>query len=146
LETMGLQQILAFWRLGGYDAEFFIQSAKRIASLLPGASDEEIMDIKLCIHTMWSSYYEMEQRYDLALDAGLLLFEMDMYEDAKLFLEISVQAEQDESVPAVLYCLAICNYELGLEEAATDYLREALALEPEHEEAMALLKCLSEGE
>ncbi|MDF2961082.1 MAG: hypothetical protein K0S39_2817 [Paenibacillus sp.] len=89
-DTMGLQPILAFWRLGGCDAEFFIQSAKYIASLLPEASDEEMLDFKSCIHIMWSSYYVMEQRYDLALDAGLLLFEMDMYEDAKLFLETSI--------------------------------------------------------
>ncbi|BBH20151.1 hypothetical protein Back11_14960 [Paenibacillus baekrokdamisoli] len=145
-DTMGLQQILAFWRLGGYDAEFFIQSAKRISSMLSEASDEEMLDIQRGIHIMWSSYYAMEQRYDLALDAGLLLFEMDMYEDAKLFLETSVHADEDESVPTVLYCLAICSYELGLEEAALEYLREALVQEPEHEEALALLKALSEGE
>jgi tetratricopeptide (TPR) repeat protein len=146
LDTMGLQQILAFWRLGGYDAEFFIQSAKRIASLLPEASDEEMLDIQIGIHIMWSSNYVMEQRYDLALDAGLLMFEMDMYEDAKLFLETSVQADEDEAVPTVLYCLAICSYELGLEKGAIEYLRKALVLEPEHEEALALLNALSEGE
>jgi SAM-dependent MidA family methyltransferase len=144
LETMGLQQILAFWRLGGYDAEYFIQSARRIASLLPEANDEELQDIKLGIHTMWSSFYTMEQRYDLALDAGLLLFEMDMYEDAKLFLETSIHTDEEESVVTVLYCLAICSYELGDEDAAQQYLREALVLEPEHEEALTLLKCLSE--
>jgi hypothetical protein len=61
-ETMGLQQILAFWRLGGYDAEFFIQCLKRISSLLPEASDEERLDIQRGIHIMcghrimqWSS-------------------------------------------------------------------------------------------
>lgn len=141
IETLGMQQILAFWRLGGYDAEFFIQSAKRISNLLPDASDEEISDIQKGIHIMWSSYYVMEQRYDLALDAGLLLFEMDMYEDAKLFLEASVQADEDEPVPTVLYCLAICCYELELVDEALEYTREALVLEPGHEEALALLAC-----
>jgi len=145
-DTMELRQILSFWRLGGYDAEFFIQSAKHISSLLPEASDEEKLDIQNGIHIMWSSYYVMEQRYDLALDAGLLLFEMDMYEDAKVFLESSIHADEDEPVATVLYCLAICSYELGLEEAALKYIREALVLEPEHEEALELLKCLSEGE
>jgi tetratricopeptide (TPR) repeat protein len=141
LDMMGLQQILAFWRLGGYDAELFIQSAKRISILLPEASDEEMLDIQGGIYAMWSSYYVMEQRYDLALDAGLLLFEMDMYEDAKLFLETSIHADEGEPVPTVLFCLAICSYELGLEESALEYTRKALVLEPEHEEALALLKC-----
>ncbi|CAK4833589.1 unnamed protein product [Aphanomyces euteiches] len=70
---------------------------------------------------------------------------MDKYEDAKFFLETSDLADEDESVPTVLYCLAICSYELGLEEAALEYIREALVLEPEHEEALALLKALSDG-
>ncbi|GAB6988764.1 hypothetical protein [Paenibacillus pini] len=146
VDTLGIQQILAFWRLGGYDAEFFIQSAKRISSLLLDISDEELADIQNGIHMMWSSYYVLEQRYDLALDAGLLLFEMEMYEDAKRFLEISIHADEDEPVPTVLYCLAICCYELELEEEAMEYTREALVIEPDHEEALALLNALSEAE
>lgn len=146
ISTMGLQQILAFWRLGGYDAEFFIQSAKQISSLLHEANDEELLDIQNGIYVMWSAYYVMEQRYDLALDAGLLLFEMDLYEDAKIFLDISVNTDHDEPVPTVLYCLAICSYELGMLEAAIKYTQEALVLEPEHEEALALLHALQEAD
>lgn len=141
IESMGIQQILSFWRLGGYDAEFFIQSAKRISNLLPEANDEEMLDIRKGIYIMWSSYYVMEQRYDLALDAGLVLFEMDMYEDAMFFLKESVETDEDEPVPTVLYCLAICCYELELDEEALEYTRQALVLEPDHEEALALLKC-----
>lgn len=143
LESMGVQQLLAFWRLGGYDAEFFIQSAKRFSSLLPEASDEEMTDIRRGIHKMWSSFYVMEQRYDLALDAGLLLFEMEQYEDSKLFLEASLEADEEAPVPTVLYCLAICCYELDQIESALAYTREALIQEPEHEEALDLLHALT---
>jgi len=139
LDHMGLQQILSFWRLGGYDAEFFIQGTKRISSLLPDANDEERQDILRGIQLMWSSYYVMEQRYKLALDAGLLLFESEMYEESKRFLEISIQEEQGEVVSTVFYCLAICCFELGLEEEALRYVRRLLELEPDHEEALALL-------
>ncbi|WP_135554573.1 SAM-dependent methyltransferase [Paenibacillus cymbidii] len=145
LDSMGLQQILSFWRLGGYDAEFFIQSTKRISSLLPDANDEEMQDISKGIQLMWSSYYVMEQRYDLALDAGLLLFEMAMYEDSKRFLEISIHQEQDEIVSTVFYCLAICCFELELDEDALSYVRKLLVLEPDHEEALELLNKLELG-
>ncbi|MEF3312149.1 tetratricopeptide repeat protein [Paenibacillus sp. GYB004] len=147
LDTMGLQQILAFWRLGGYDAEFFNQSAKHISVLLPEMNDEERLDIQKGIHIMWASYYAMKQRYDLAMDAGLLLFEMDMYEDAKMFLEtsLSLRNDEEESVPTIFYCLAICSYELGLAEETTKFLRKALVLEPEHVEALALLNALNES-
>lgn len=139
LDSMGLPQILSFWRLGGYDAEFFIQSTKRISNLLPESNEEEKQDLLRGIQSMWSSYYVMEQRYDLALDAGLILFEMDMYEHSKYFLEISVHEEQDEVVSTVFYCLAICCFELDLVEDAKRYLQKLLELEPEHEEALALL-------
>lgn len=88
---------------------------------------------------MWSSYYVMEQRYDLALDAGLILFEMEMYEHSKRYLEISVLQDPDEVVSTVFYCLAICCFELELVEDAVRYIRKLLELEPEHEEALELL-------
>lgn len=140
INSMGLQQILSFWRLGGYDAEFFIQSARQISSLLPDASDDELQDLLRGIQRMWSSYYVMEQRYDLALDAGLILFEMEMYAESKRFLEISIHEDEEEIVSTVYYCLAICCLELELVEDALNYIRELLKLEPDHEEALALIQ------
>ncbi|MDI4645990.1 tetratricopeptide repeat protein [Cohnella hashimotonis] len=141
IETLRLQQILAFWRLGGYDAEWFIQTAKRISSLLADANDEEKLDLRSGIHRMWTSFYVMPQRYDLALDAGLILFEMDMYEDAKPLLDASAQGD-DDPVSTVYFCLAICSLELGQEDEARAYLQRALELEPDHEEALTLLAAL----
>lgn len=142
ISSMGLLPILSFWRLGGYDVEFFIQSAKRISSLLAEASDEELLDLQHGMRKMWSSYYAMEQRYDLALDSGLLLFEMNDYEEAKRFLETSIAEDDEEPDALVLYCLAICNLELGGIEEAKACLLRALELEPGHEEAQELLDCL----
>jgi len=139
-DSMGMQQLLSFWRLGGYDAEFFVQNTKQISKLLPDANDEEKQDIVRGIQMMWSSYYAMEQqRYDLALDAGLVLFEMGMYEKSKWFLETSIRQEREEVVSTVFYCLSICCFELGLVEDAVMYLRKLLELEPDHEEALALI-------
>ncbi|QCT01281.1 tetratricopeptide repeat protein [Paenibacillus algicola] len=139
LDHMGLQQIFSFWRLGGYDTEFFVQSTKRLSELLPDANDEEKQDLLSGIERMWSSYYVLAQRYDVALDAGLILFEMELYEHSKRYLEISVQQRYDEVPSTVYYCLAICCFELDLMEEAVQYLRELLELEPDHEEALALL-------
>ncbi|MDQ0113305.1 tetratricopeptide repeat protein [Paenibacillus harenae] len=140
LESMGLQQLLSFWRLGGYDAEFFIQSMKRFSGLLPDANDEEMQDILRGIRLMWSSYYDIERRNDLALNAGMLLFEMEMYEDAAYFLELSIHEDQAERIPTLYYYLAICCLELELDEEASRYAIELLKLEPDHEEGLALLK------
>lgn len=139
IDSMELQQILSFWRLGGYDAEFFIQSTKRISSLLADANDEELEDILRGIEIMWSSFYVMVQRYDLALEAGLLLFEMEYYKESKRFLEISIEEDQEEIVSTIYYGLAICCFELGLEDEGLHYTKKLLELEPDHEEALALV-------
>jgi tetratricopeptide (TPR) repeat protein len=140
IDSMGMQQFLSFWRLGGYDAEFFIQSTKRISSLLLDANDDEKEDLLMGIHIMTSSYYVMEQRYDLSLEAGLVLFEMELYEESKRYLEISVEEDEEEIVSTVFYCLAICCFELELIDEALNYTRELLRLEPDHEEALALIQ------
>lgn len=139
IKSMGMQELLSFWRLGGYDSEFFIQSLKQISHLLPDAADDEYEDLWMGIQKMWSSYYIMEQRYDLALDVGLILFEMGMYEQSKRFLEISVQEDQDEIISTVYYCLALCCFELEIEDEAWMYVRKLLEVEPDHEEALALM-------
>ncbi|MNI65963.1 Tetratricopeptide repeat protein [compost metagenome] len=144
-DSMGMQQMLAFWRLGGYDAELFIQSAERISSLLADANDEELLDLQLGIQKMWDGYYPMPQKYDLALDTGLLLFEMDQYGESRRYLELSLEESEEEPVVTVLYCLAICSYELEDDEGALEYTRQALVLEPEHEEALDLLAALTQG-
>jgi tetratricopeptide (TPR) repeat protein len=144
LDTMDIQQVLAFWRLGGYDVEWFIHSAEKISELLPTASDEDMLDIQQGIQSMWTGYYPMEQSYDLALDTGLLLYEMEMFEEALVYLEQSMRADVDEPIAAVLYSMAICNYELGSEAAAREYARRALVLEPDNEVVLELLTALSE--
>ncbi len=144
LDTMGLQQLLAFWRLGGYDAEWFIHSAEQISELLPDASDEEMLDLERGIQLMWTGFYPMEQSYDLSLDAGLLLYEMDKFEEALVYLERSMHANTEEPLASVLYSMAICNYELGAEATALEYARRALVQEPDNEVVLELLTALSE--
>ncbi|GKU78860.1 tetratricopeptide repeat protein [Paenibacillus sp. L3-i20] len=145
-ETMGLEHLLAFWRLGGYDTEFFLHNAKHLSTLIPDASDEEMTDLQQAIHKMWKSYYQIEQQCALTKSVGLLLFEMNMFEDALPFLENSVRANSGKALPAILYNLAICCYELEQEEAALDYLRQVLALEPKHDEALQLFQSLNPDE
>lgn len=140
VESMEMHQLLSFWRLGGYDSEFFIHATKRMSSLMTDANDEDKQNILQGIEIMASSFYVMEQRYDLALEAGLLLFEMDMFEASKRYLEQSVREDPDEIVSTVYYCLSICCFELELEQEGLAYIHKLVELEPDHEEALALLQ------
>lgn len=138
IEHMGLRQILALWRLGGHDEQWLLQSANRITSLLPSCHDYEIEDIRNGIHLMWRTYYPLEEKHNLALNCGYLLFQMDLFKDALVFFEMSQNHSEADS--QALYHLAICYYEVGVEDAAWDYAQRTLALEPEHEGALALLE------
>ncbi|MBC8080332.1 MAG: SAM-dependent methyltransferase [Gorillibacterium sp.] len=143
LEQMELPQICSFWRLSGYDAQLFLQSKKRIIDLLSSCSEEDMHDLRHGIQSMWTGYYPMEEKHDLALDCGVLLFQMDLFEAALSFFEKSPNVNQ--ASPDILYPMAVCCYEVGLEEAAQGYLLQALAIEPKHEEALSLLLVLNES-
>ncbi|WP_424765638.1 SAM-dependent methyltransferase [Paenibacillus sp. sgz302251] len=136
LKHLELRQILAFWRLGGYDAQWLLQSARRISILLPTVNEAEMEDLRSGIYLMWKTYYSMEEKHNLALECGLLLFQMDLFKDALLFLERSLHPSDADS--EVLYHLAICCFEVGNAAAALDYSHRTLAMEPEHEGALAL--------
>jgi SAM-dependent MidA family methyltransferase len=144
INHMELSQLYSFWKLGGYDAQLFLQSAKRISDLLPDSGEQEMNDIRNGIHLMWEGYYPIEVKHDLALDCGMLLYQMDLFEDALLFFERSVHDYDADT--AALYPMAICCYEVGREEAARDYTQRALAMEPEHEGALALIVLLGGNE
>lgn len=136
LEHMELRQILALWRLGGYDSQWLLQSAKRISILLPTGNEAEMEDIRSGIHLMWKSYYSLDEKHNLALDCGMLLYQMDSFEDALVFLERSLKHSEANS--EVLYNLSVCCYEVGNDAAALEYARRTIALVPEHEGALAL--------
>ncbi|WP_239617735.1 tetratricopeptide repeat protein [Cohnella mopanensis] len=136
LEQMEMRQIVALWRLGGYDSQWLLQSAKRISTLIPTCNEAEMEDIRSGIHSMWRSYYPMEEKHNLALDCGMLLYEMELFEDARIYLERSLKHSEANS--EVIYNLAVCCYEVGKADAALAYTHRTLAMVPEHEGARAL--------
>jgi tetratricopeptide (TPR) repeat protein len=151
LDQLGVQQILALWRLGGYDAEWLIQSAKRISVVLPDMMEDELEDIRNGIHTMWSKYYAVVNNQRVARNCGMLLFQMEYYDDAISYLEQALEHHETREATAlkktsieVLYHLAICCYEVGRDREALVYTARTLVIEPEHEGALAL-KVLLEG-
>lgn len=142
VHQMELKQLLPFWRLGRYDAEFLMHAFPRFKYLLRDASDEEMLDLQSGIRQMWSSYYIMEHRAQLVLISGQLFMEMFMYEDAKPFLEEALTVTSDEDQTTHLYELAVCCYELESEQEALSYARRAVELDPNHQDAIALLHSL----
>lgn len=141
VESLELSQILAFWRLARYDSQLFLQSAKRIDHLLPDSGEEEAEDLRQGIHAMWIGYYPLNEQQDLALDCAMLLYQLELYEDGRIFFERSLADHEGNA--EVFYCMAICCYETEQETAASHYAQLALKLAPAHEGAASLLALLS---
>ncbi|WP_458633392.1 SAM-dependent methyltransferase [Paenibacillus sp. CMAA1364] len=140
VDQMDLRHILSFWRLGSYDAQLFLQSAKRMLEVLPMSADEEIEDLHIGIECMWEGYYPLGEKSDVALNSGMVLFEMECYEDALKCYERSLNL--DDANSATLYQMAICSSELDKDDQARHYAQRAVAIEPAHEGALSLLSVL----
>ncbi|WP_426454242.1 tetratricopeptide repeat protein [Paenibacillus sp. S-38] len=149
LSQLGMQELLAFWRLGVHDAEWFLRGARRLKELLPESSDEEQEDLRLGIRRMWEDYYPVHpgEKDRLASESAALLFEMGAFEDAREYYHEALDTaagagESGEPDAGTLYALAVCCYETGEEKAALEWAGRAAAADPAHEEALSLLKLL----
>ncbi|MCZ8522682.1 MULTISPECIES: SAM-dependent methyltransferase [Paenibacillus] len=147
-EAMGLDEFLSFWKLGGYDTEWFVGSAGHLAGLLTGCGDDAAEDLRLGIARMWEGSYLLRGRSRLAADCAMLLFRMDRFEEAlDYYEEALLGAEGASEAPdiGILYDMAVSYYETGQDEKAKEWARRAAAADPEHEGTLSLLQLLAES-
>ncbi|MDR6549841.1 SAM-dependent methyltransferase [Paenibacillus qinlingensis] len=136
IEQKSMPQLLALWRLSGYDTQFLLPSTKHLIHLIPECGEHEWIALQQGIHRMWAHYYPMDSNTDVALACGILLYQMDLYQEAIPYFE-RTQPTMDHDA-TVLYEMAVCYYELGQDHAAKQFVDRTIAIQPEHEEALAL--------
>ncbi|CAN7552005.1 tetratricopeptide repeat protein [Paenibacillus sp. LjRoot153] len=140
VEQKTMPQLLALWRLSGYDTQFLLPCTKRLIDLIPDGGEHEWTALQQGIDLMWAHYYPMDGNTDVALACGILLYQMDMYQNAIPYFERTQPKLEND--PTVLYEMAVCYYELGQDDAAKRYVDRTLSQSPEHEEAIALRELL----
>lgn len=136
LEEKTMPQLLALWRLSGYDTQFLLPCTKRLIELIPASKEHEWIALQQGIDHMWAHYYPMDDNTDVALACGILLYQMDMYREAIPYFERTQPKLANDAT--VLYEMAVCYYELGQDDAAKRYVDQTLLQSPKHEEAIAL--------
>lgn len=136
LVVMSLPAILAHLRLGGYDADIFLQCIPRLLSLLETTNDAAKSDMLPVIRNVWNNYFPIGEKHDLAFDAGMLLYAMDLYPEALEFFTHSL--DHYEAAAPVYYNMAACYFQLKEDAKAMDYVNKTLALEPAHEGALGI--------
>ncbi|WNR42117.1 tetratricopeptide repeat protein [Paenibacillus roseipurpureus] len=140
ITSMTMPQILAMWRLSGYDTQFLLPCTKRLIELIPDGKEHEWMALMQGVERMWVHYYPMDGNTDVALACGVLLYQMEMYKEALPYYE-RTQPKLGQDV-SVLYEMAVCYYEVGEDEQAMRFAQSTLVQSPEHEDAQALLQLL----
>ncbi|UKS29179.1 SAM-dependent methyltransferase [Paenibacillus sp. HWE-109] len=138
LAHLDIPQMLAYWRLSGFDSQFFLQNASRLMDLIVTSEEADCAGISQGIAEMWSGYYAMEISNKVALACASLYYRMEMFSEALPFY-LAAEDMQDASI---VYEMAICCYEIGDMAGTKAYIEQTLILSPHHEEALSLLGLL----
>ncbi|OPH57586.1 hypothetical protein BC351_03420 [Paenibacillus ferrarius] len=134
--VLNIPEMLAFWRLSGYDTQFFLQNSKRLAELLISGEEADFGGIAQGIALMWRGYYPLDITHHLALESASLLYGMEMFQEALPYYLLTLKTYEDVSI---LYEMAICYYELNEAEKSKEFAQRTLAYDSIHEGALALL-------
>lgn len=144
IPELAVKDMFAYTRLSGYDARLFSQFIPRFRELLTEFSDSERYAFLQIIIQIWDGFYPLGEDKDLAFELGMLLIELQFYNEALTFFGLSEQiyGKTAES----LYLSALCNIALENTETAKQLLQQLLIQFPDLKGARELLESLSETE
>ncbi|MFZ6757881.1 tetratricopeptide repeat protein [Undibacterium sp. Ji50W] len=136
-DSLELEQILAYLRMSGWDATNFwgcYVALMQHATTLEGPLKREVANMAAQV---WQHYYPLGEVRDLAFALGSLLYEIEHYPEAIVYLERSCRL-YGNACPT-LYNLGMCHYNLGQLPQALQYVNDALQMDPHYEPACVML-------
>jgi tetratricopeptide (TPR) repeat protein len=135
-DDFSLEQLLAYLRMSGWDANILLHSFPVLLTRLESASAPLHQQFYRAIRQVWDTYYPIGEEDDLPFHLAVLLQAMAFYPEALEFYDRSLQLCGPD--PGVFYNLAMCHYSLRQLDAALTSIQEALELDPEFEPAKAM--------
>ncbi|MFZ6756254.1 hypothetical protein ACO0K9_03475 [Undibacterium sp. Ji50W] len=132
-EHLSLEQLLAYMRVSAWDAANFwgcYDAFMQHAQNLDTAAKQEISAMA---KQVWDKYYPMGEERDLAYALGSLMYEIECYPDAIVYLELSCRLYGENA--ATSYNIAMCHYNMCQFTQALHYVQQALLLDPAYEPA-----------
>lgn len=135
-EDMGLEQILSWLRLSGWDANLllnFFPALMNQAVSPPEALKEELYWV---IQHVRNTYYDIGEGQNLDFYLGTLLCSMGYYHEALKYLEHSL--EHSEPDVRILYNMGLCYVALNQMDDALKCIERALSIDPSCEPAKSL--------
>lgn len=138
-ETMSVEDILSYLRLGHYDSQLLMLCLPRLADqLITEMNDKECRALKEALERVWTMYFPLGETVDVAWHLAGLHYEMGDIPKAIHYFEQSLAIYGPFT--GTLCNLAVCCELIGEREKAQQYLLQVLALEPGNAQAKAILK------
>ena len=91
-------------------------------------------DVASMATSVWNSYYHLGEERDLAFALASLLYQIEHYAQAILYLEHSLRLYGDDA--GTLFNLAMCHAQLGQLPASAQCIAAALQIDPQYEPAL----------
>jgi len=106
-----LDAIVARMRFSGWDATVLLEVADTLRDLIPDADEAVQEDLRHALFEVHERHFAVPGEPDLPFVLGVLLFELEDFEDALEFFELSL--EQHGPHEATTANIALCEAQLG---------------------------------
>jgi len=135
-DSWSLEQLLAYIRLSGFDAKIMLACYPALLDHLDHAPESSKRELYRVIQKVWNVYYPVAEDQDLAYHLGVVLYELDYYDEALDFFKRSDEFYGHDAT--VAYNMSLCHYGLRQMGEALKQLQKALTLEPDFQDARAM--------
>ncbi len=131
LNRMTLVELIGMIRLSAFDATFFINILPRLKQVIQQITVNERRRLKQVLDSTWSTYFTLEEPYDLAFEIGGLLYSLGYYTDALQYFDYSVNIYGHS--PDEYYNRILCHYQMREDQKFVSDLRLAKTGFPDFE-------------
>jgi tetratricopeptide (TPR) repeat protein len=137
LASMSLEDILAYLRLSYFDSQQLSCCLPRLLKLAPGLDQDQRQALTGAVDRVWEQYFPLVEAFDLGFQIAGLLYALDDYAGALVYLERSVESYGEFA--GTLYNMAVCHKLLGHQDEAESLARKVLQFDPGNRQAQELL-------
>jgi tetratricopeptide (TPR) repeat protein len=134
--SLSLEELLAYIRLSGYDANILRGCTPALIDQLPSATQVRKRELDRVIQQAWDMHYPIGEERDLSSCLGELRLAMGDYVGAIEFFQHAL--ELTGPTTQTLYHLAVCHLRLHHWGVALNQVQQALEREPSYSPARAL--------
>lgn len=135
-DTMNLSSVLSVIRISLYDSHQLNRYLPRLNTLAGEMSELDKIDVINLLNRCWENYYPLGEYSDLAHRIAMLLYEMDVYDWALYYFNLSIHIYGDDT--GTLFNMAACYFQLGQAAHCKELLEKVLENDPSNTGAAEL--------